>query len=146
MLFPQEEGDAWSDPAEAGGCKPNVLLIDSDAGMRTLLQGCFERSGWRTVEAAAATDALLLPQLQDVPIDLLIAATDEDAAANLRDLESLAASRPEMRVLLISGRGISKRLRRFVDRGARVLRRPFTERTLLDRVHSLLREPRRALN
>jgi CheY-like chemotaxis protein len=149
MLFPQQEENdpfvTFEEEAAAGQANPTILVVEPDADVRALLHSCLDRSGYRVLEAVDAAEALLFAEWHEGPIDLLIAGVGAPNATGV--LKAFSTRRPEARLLLTSGGAPDRRrLDEFLKRGARTIRKPFTQKALLDRVREMLLSPRKGVN
>ncbi|MGZ8460941.1 MAG: PAS domain S-box protein [Candidatus Deferrimicrobiaceae bacterium] len=122
----------------AGG-RETVLLVEDDEMVRRYLRAALSSGGYTLMEAANGEEAVALLQGSDRPIDLMI--TDvimpKMGGKDLNDW--LAANRPEVKVLFISGYVDNERLReqRF-ERGEGYLQKPFTPEALLRTVRKTI--------
>jgi two-component system cell cycle sensor histidine kinase/response regulator CckA len=131
MLFPvamEESGGAAAQPPSK---TPTILLVDPREGVRMHLQNILEAGGYRLLEALSPEEAIALGELHEGSLDLLVA-DDEDAAVVTA---ALRANHPEMQEL---------RVVQGPETALSELRRPFTERALVERIGALLtRAPER---
>ncbi|MET0339349.1 MAG: response regulator [Polyangiales bacterium] len=118
-----------------------MLVVDDDPGVRDVCTALFHALGYRAAEASCGASALEAAtcrggeHLHLVLLDLEMPGMRGDEV-----MRALKAARPNVRVLLMSGRP-SNDLRAYLDRGADgVLRKPFGLRDLDDSVGALLSE------
>jgi CheY-like chemotaxis protein len=139
-------------PREAGAAPPieepagpaprgseTVLVVEDQPSVRHLIIGMLEGQGYRVLEAGNAEEALHAASGHPDDIDLLV--TDiVMPGMNGRELaERLAATRPRLRTLFISGYPDDEVLRGGVEQGtAELLPKPFTMEVLARRVRRLL--------
>jgi two-component system, cell cycle sensor histidine kinase and response regulator CckA len=117
-----------------------ILVAEDEPGVRSLAQLTLQSKGYAVLAAAAPEEALALAAKHQGPIHLLL--TDVIMPGlNGKDLAGrLAMSRPEIKVLFISGYtadAIGKH--EILDEGCAFLSKPFTP-------HGLLRKVRQALD
>jgi len=109
--------------------KPNaallsILLVEERDQVRRQLHNFFEAHGYNLLEAEDAAEAAAVSQMHEGPLDLLIGdASCEGLAAELR------REHPGMEFLKMADG---------VERGAHHLRRPFTQKELLEKVETLM--------
>jgi two-component system cell cycle sensor histidine kinase/response regulator CckA len=138
LLFPHiqaEMATPWKfeQAAKLDG-QPTVLLVEDDDAIRILLNNCLEKRGYRVIEARDGEEALLQAEFCEERIHLLIT----DAAMPNMDgptlARKLAISRPETKVLLISGSPQED----LQLNSAHFLSKPFSQRDLLACVERIL--------
>jgi CheY-like chemotaxis protein len=96
---------------------PSILLIDYRDRVRAQLHKFFEEAGYNVIEAADREEAAALAQIHEGGIDLLIAEAP------------ICAALPELKSLAIVDDA---------ETSPHQIRRPFTQKMLLDRVGSLI--------
>jgi two-component system, cell cycle sensor histidine kinase and response regulator CckA len=116
-----------------------VLVVEDEDGVRELLWKILTDHGHTVLEARHGRDALTVASGYDHPIQLLL--TDvvmpEMGAGELVD--QLAATRPELKVLYISGYTNDEVIRRGVSRSeAAFIQKPFTSTDLMRKVREVL--------
>lgn len=79
-----------------------ILLVEDEPALRKLLRAALERQGYRILEAKDGVEALLICQ-QNAAIDLIVTDLVMPRMTGLQLREKVAALRPNMRFLLISG-------------------------------------------
>ncbi|HEX5069810.1 MAG TPA: ATP-binding protein, partial [Vicinamibacterales bacterium] len=128
-------------PAIPGGHE-TILLAEDEASVRMLLRTVLEQAGYRLLEATDGPSALDAAARYPDPIHLLIS-DFVMPGMNGRDLaDALATTRPETRLLLISGYAQSLVVEHAAARtGAPCLLKPFTADEILARVREILDEP-----
>ena len=117
--------------------------MEDDVQVRTLVHRILERQGYHVLEASRPEEALLLSDRTSESIDLLL--TDVVMPImNGRELyERLAAGRPDLRVLYMSGyaeRAFSQAGR--TGPGASLIQKPFEPDVLVLRIREILDAPR----
>jgi signal transduction histidine kinase/CheY-like chemotaxis protein len=119
-----------------------VLLVEDDMAVRRFAREVLEREGYRVLESANARDAFSCCERYDGNIDLLVTDVVMPGLSG-RDLaEGLAAMRPGLRVLYMSGyAGESNIFQTMVDQAARLIQKPFSARMLCQKVREVLEQP-----
>src|SRR6185369_16590057 len=104
-----------------------------------------ELNGYAVLEAADGTEAVVICERQDQPIDLLITDVVMPLMSGPELVRRIAPVRPDLRVLIISGYAdralIHQGLR---EPGTAFLQKPFTAAVLARKARELLDHPRRA--
>ena len=124
---------------------PRVLVVDDEAGIRTMLDFVLSRHGFEVVQASNGTEALRL--YKESEFDLVITdliMPDKEGIETI--LEMRALKRP-MRIIAISGGGrmdqnMHLNLARSVG-ADRVMAKPFLPEELIATVNDLLSKPGR---
>ncbi len=116
-----------------------VLIVEDEDGVRELLWKILTDHGHTVLEARHGRDALTVAAGYDHPIQLLV--TDvvmpEMGAGELVD--QLLASRPELKVLYISGYTNDEVMRRGISQSeAAFIQKPFTAEDLMRKVREVL--------
>jgi two-component system cell cycle sensor histidine kinase/response regulator CckA len=125
--------------SRAVGGSETVLLVEDEQAVRTLTRKILEESGYRVLEATRADEAVTISNGHDGAIDLMI--TDMVMPhTNGHDLaEQLGASRPEMKLLYMSGYTEKGLLDKFLKNQAiAFLEKPFSVDGLLNKVRNVL--------
>ena len=120
-----------------------ILLVEDEPGVRELLHSVLAGQGYTVLTARSGLAALQLSQEHPGPIHLLVTDVVMPGGMSGRELaKQLTASRPDIKVLYISGytddalgqRGV-------VDPGLILLQKPFTANTLIHKVREVLDRP-----
>jgi DNA-binding response OmpR family regulator len=115
------------------------MVVEDDANVRRLVVAILKRSGYRVIAPATAHEALRICDDPSTSLDLLLTdmvlpETDGAAVA-----ERAVASRPNLRVLFMSGYTEHPVLRLpGFDRAAPFLHKPFTKAALTAKVREVL--------
>lgn len=118
-----------------------VLLVEDDAMMRPLVQGILQRRGYRVLTAEHAEAALALAEQHVGPIHLLLTDVVMPGASGRELASRLAKSRPETRVLYMSGYTDDAIVRHgLLERGLNYLQKPFTPGLLAEKVRQVLEQ------
>lgn len=80
-----------------------ILLVEDEDAVRTIVGTVLRRSGYRVLEAASPAAALDVFRQHGASIDLLITDVVMPGTSGPALAESLMTTRPDLRVLLISG-------------------------------------------
>ncbi len=125
--------------AGAGGRQATVLLAEDDGHVRWLAALALRHEGYAVLEAADGAEAVRLGREHAGPIDLLVTDLAMPAVEGRRVAEALAAHRPGLRVLYLSGyyRDQAEDAGR-LPAGAPLLEKPFSAAELVDAVRRLL--------
>jgi two-component system, cell cycle sensor histidine kinase and response regulator CckA len=142
LLFPhlEEASVTLSRPVEIETvAQPTILLVEDDHAIRILLRNSFEQKGYRVIEARDGAEAILQAELHEKTIHLVIT----DVVMPIMDgpalARSLAITRPDIKVLLISGCPDKLAdVQQLLQRGAHFLQKPFSQRELIARVEAIL--------
>jgi CheY-like chemotaxis protein len=131
-------------PAAAAGGDETVLLVEDEPGVRQLASRILGRLGYRVLEAANGRAALDLAAAYDGPIHLVLTDAVMPEMSGPALSERLAATRPEARVLFMSGYTDDDIVRRGLLRAeSDFVQKPFTPDVLARRVREVLdRVPR----
>jgi len=115
-----------------------VLLVEDEELVRRSIHEMLTHKGYHVLQARHGREALLIEGQYRGPIDLMV--TDLVLPdINGRDLaERLLGSRPEMRLLFISGYGDDPRLQQLGEQGKAFFRKPFTPAALSQKVREVL--------
>jgi signal transduction histidine kinase/ActR/RegA family two-component response regulator len=141
VFLPRVEGEEVSAPDERASLRGSetVLLVEDEDGVRELLWKILTDHGHTVLEARHGKDALAVAVGYANPIQLLI--TDvvmpEMGAGELVD--QLVATRPELKVLYISGYTNDEIVRRGVEGAdAAFIQKPFSSEDLMRKVREVL--------
>jgi DNA-binding response OmpR family regulator len=111
-----------------------ILVVHEDERLRLILQISLESSGYAVLAAASGAEALRLAELHDGPIALLVADVLMPQMSSSELALRLAANRPYLNVLLLSGTPPDPRL----AAAAAFLQKPFRPSILVAKVHRIL--------
>ncbi|MCC6858426.1 MAG: PAS domain-containing protein [Bryobacterales bacterium] len=134
----EDAGDRIAGKEQARGTG-TILLVDDEQMVRSLARRFLETQGYRVLEASGGPEALQMSREYKGQIHLLVTDVVMPRMSGRELAFQLAAERPEMQVLYVSGHteelishhGVLK------DRLA-FLPKPFTKRVLVERVGALL--------
>ena len=130
-------------PAQPGApAARRILLVEDEPSVRRHLQRALEGEGYRVRAVADAAHALALAERPGEGIDLLVTDVVMPGMSGPALAARLAAQRPGLRILYVSGyvedvlapRGV-------VASGAAFLEKPFTPEVLAAKVREVLKAP-----
>jgi len=133
------DGTADAAPIYTRGYGETVLLVEDDKTVRQFLRMTLSEGGYTLLEADDGEEAVALLRRDDRPIHLLITDVIMPRMGGKELSDRLAADRPGMKILFVSGYVDNEILRkqRF-ERGEEYLQKPFTPETLLRTVRKML--------
>jgi PAS domain S-box-containing protein len=119
--------------------RETILLVEDEAGIRALVRKILRRENYNVLEAGGAEEAMAMASSAAGRIDLLLTDVMLPAASG-RDLaEQIRASRPDLKVLYISGYTDDDAVRAgAIPPGSRFLQKPFTLGALVGKVKESL--------
>ena len=119
-----------------------ILLVEDEAQVRTVALGILTRAGYRVLVAASPGEALLTTEQHQGPIELLVSDVVMPQMSGPELAKRLAPSRPEMRVLCMSGYTDDSIVRHGVLAAHfAFLQKPITPDTLTRKVREVLDAP-----
>jgi len=119
--------------------KASVLVVEDDPDLLCLVERMLANGGFETSAAATAADGLKLVRDREGRLDLAIVDMVMPGMSGLDLATDLLREYPELKILYISGYVGSLAADALARRSPdRVLLKPFTEETLLERVRMLL--------
>jgi len=130
-----------ADPAAARAAEDaeaTILIVEDDELVRTLTMKLLRRRGYRVLEARGPVEAAARATEERGPIDLLLSDVGLPQASGPELARKLAADRPGMKVLFMSGYGRAALIERGLLPGPGVLEKPFSPEALLDRIRAVL--------
>jgi len=130
-------------PVQARG--ESVLVAEDDATVRTLSCSILRDLGYTVSEAATEEEALRLSGEHAGPLHLLLTDVVMPGIGGLELADAVQARHPEAEVLFVSGYSANAALRnRLANQTIDFLQKPFSPRTLAERVRSILDRRRQA--
>jgi len=128
-------------PREAGTLtgSETVLLAEDDPMLRPLAKTLLQKLGYTVLEAENADQAVALAAAHPAPIHLLVADVVMPGASGRELARRLAASRPDMKVLYVSGYTDDAIVHHgMLEPGLSFLQKPFTPAALARKVRDVL--------
>jgi len=136
-------------PAFAEGCPrgcETLLLAEDESAVRQSTREFLTMNGYIVLEAKNGTEALALANGYKGAIDLLIADVVMPQMGGAKLAAELAADRPQMKVLFVSGYAETTFQRHgTIDVTARFLQKPFSLKALARKIREVLDEGKSAL-
>ena len=116
-----------------------VLLIEDEDIVRELTSVLLEERGYVVLEAIGGEEAIILGREHEEPIDLLITDVVMPTMSGKEVAEQLRKIHPEMNVLFMSGYTDEAIVQRgVIDSDIAFIQKPFSERTLTQKVRDVL--------
>jgi hypothetical protein len=135
-------GLAYRPEAETASLKrkgATILLVEDDEIMRGLTRKLLEENGYTVVEADDGKSALEWMESHSGPIDLLLTDVVMRRMSGPELVERLAASRPNLKVVYMSGyTGELMANREVLKAGVTLLEKPFSRTALLNTIHTTM--------
>jgi PAS domain S-box-containing protein len=120
--------------------RETILLVEDEAGIRALVRKILRRENYDVLEAGSAEEAMTMAAAAAGRIDLLITDVMLPVASGRELAERIRESRPDLRVLYISGYTDDDAVRTgAIPPGSRFLQKPFTLGALVSKVKESLR-------
>jgi CheY-like chemotaxis protein len=143
LLLPKAADDVVSPSpaAPAGGRRgvETILVVEDEPPVRMLVRRALLTRGYTVLEAGSAEDALALAAEKQGPIDLMLTDSVLPGASGPALARELAATRPDMKVLFVSGGSADGVLQdRGLAHGQAFLQKPFELDVLAGKVRELL--------
>jgi CheY-like chemotaxis protein len=119
-----------------------ILLVEDDAQVRAVNRTILQRNGYDVIEVADGEEAKLASERTERPIQLLLTDVVMPRLGGHALAAQLARSRPEMRVLYVSGYAEDAIVHHgLVEPGLCLLQKPVTPDALLRKVRQVLDTP-----
>jgi two-component system cell cycle sensor histidine kinase/response regulator CckA len=135
---PVVRGDDESAVTRVRGSE-TILVVEDHEGVRSLIVGTLELCGFQVLQAADGLEALLQAKQHAGTIDLLLTDVIMPGMNGKEMADQMAASRPGIKVLFISGySGEVIAHHGVLDAGVAYLPKPFTPDTLAAKVREML--------
>jgi hypothetical protein len=122
--------------------KETILVVDDDESLRTVIVDLLGHMGYSTLSAANAADAMELALEYPHKIDLLLTDVEMHPLTGPALAEKLMRSRPEMKVIFISGyANPSLAPDGILKPGTVLVHKPFTMKILSAKLREVLGDP-----
>lgn len=125
-------------PGLASGSE-SILLVEDETAVRIFLEVVLQEAGYHVLVAANGEQALELSARQATPIDLLVTDVVMPGLSGGQVAEALRASRPDIRVLFLSGHTEDALVHHGVRNAkAAFLQKPFTAEAITRKIRNVL--------
>ncbi len=124
-------------PTASGG-NETVLLVEDEESVRQLVRETLAAKGYRVVEAENGESGMAVATQHDGKIDLVITDVVMPGMGGRELVKQLAQSRPETKVLYLSGYTEDAISEGTIESGAAFLQKPFTLQNLSRKVREVL--------
>jgi PAS domain S-box-containing protein len=111
-----------------------ILLVEDEDGVRRVVESMLKRHGYQVLSSASSKEALATAERHRGVIHLLITDMVMPGMSGRKMAECLASSRPEMKVLYVSGYGDAK-----AQDDAHFLQKPFSTEELATKIREMLK-------
>ncbi len=142
-----KEGESASSESATGKMPKGtgkVLLVEDEQLVRTLVREILEMCGYEVLAARDGAEAISICEMVACEIDLLVTDLVMPQISGRELAEHLCKSRPEMRVLYMSGYTDDAIVRHGLSDGsASFIQKPFTPETLAHKVREVLDSPQK---
>lgn len=144
ILLPRVEGEPEGEAERQVGVQTNghgetILLVEDDPAVRDLARALLEARGYSVLAAPDGHQALHMADSHGGPLHLLLTDVVMPGLSGRDVAERLTASRPEVRVLYMSGYPDEVLgTRRVLGPDVHLLHKPFTAAVLLERVREAI--------
>ena len=118
--------------------RETILLVEDEAAVRRAVSAILRRHGYELLEAASAADALALVSRGDRSLHLVMTDVVMPGSSGLELARSLAAVRPDLPVLFVSGYTDESVLAELIESGADFLQKPLTQASLTRKIREIL--------
>jgi len=136
MLLPADAAAAAAMARQSVRTASTVLVVDDDAEVRELIVKILKHQGFLVHEAGTAEEGTAIFDAHEV--DLLISDVVLEGVRGDEFAAALLATRPDLKLMCISGYPESQAVRGLDPARAVFLEKPFSARELVDRVRELL--------
>ncbi len=142
VLLPERDvAIAQPPPAPAADLRPGsetVLLVEDEDVVRALARRVLEQRGYTVLECRNGHEAIGLAETHEGDIDLLLTDVVMPGMRGHEVADRVAATRPEIRVVYMSGYADEALLGRAAEGGSHLLEKPFSNDALARKVREAL--------
>jgi DNA-binding NtrC family response regulator len=132
-------GTSSSSPVEVRPGSETILLVEDEEAVRNLTRRLLEAGGYTVLQASSAEQALEVEQRHSGRLDMLLTDVIMPGLSGPELASALLASRPQMRVLYVSGYPDEAMASQgILDPDASFLQKPFTPEILARKVREIL--------
>ena len=133
------DGEQTREAKAVPGGKETILLVEDETGVRELASEFLKAGGYTVLEARDGTEALACVTNYSCTIDLLLTDMVRPRMSGAELAEKLWSIRPDLRVIFMTGYAeFSAKNGETMATDASVLQKPFSRRTLLERVREVI--------
>jgi two-component system cell cycle sensor histidine kinase/response regulator CckA len=129
-----------------GQGRGSILVVEDEELVRSVLVEALESQGYETLTAGTGAEALELADLYVGPIDLVLSDVVLPGITGPVVARALAGTRPEARILFMSGYTEAIILDQGVEGSAPLLVKPFSMQQLYERIEEVLDGPPRRMS
>ena len=138
--------EATTPGGRASPGRGTILVVEDEELVRSVLVEALENEGYETLTAATGAEALELADLYVGPIDLVLSDVVLPGITGPVVARALAGTRPEARILFMSGYTEAIILDQGVEGSAPFLVKPFSMQQLYERIEEVLEGPPRRMS
>lgn len=126
-------------PTIPTGDSSTILIVDDAEAVRSVARAILESKGYSVLEASHGSDALLVGNLREGPINLLLTDVVMKGMSGPQLTRALFPAYPDMKVLYMSGYTQESLIQQgLIDSRATILSKPFTPEILIRSVKETL--------
>ncbi|MBX7222741.1 MAG: PAS domain S-box protein [Blastocatellia bacterium] len=131
------KSESWS--ISGRSAKATILLVEDDLTVRSMARETLEMSGYLVVEAQDGLEALTVAEARPNEVDLVLTDVVMPRLSGPEFVRQLKVKHPHLRTLYVSGYVKSKEEElQLVADGSAFLHKPFTAKTLLQKISEVL--------
>lgn len=132
------EPEAPSENEVAPGESETVLLVEDEPSLRAIVRDCLHAGGYKVIEANDGLEAIDIADQQKGKIDLLLTDMVMPRMGSTQLINYIATSYPATQILLMTGYTEDVAVRQGMLRAPRVIQKPFTRHSLLQKIRTVL--------
>jgi PAS domain S-box-containing protein len=143
ILLPEtsqpDEGPSAPSGAALGGSGETVLVAEDEAAMREVTRRILARNGYQVITVVNGLDAIEVAAAHPGDIDILVTDVVMPQMLGKEAAERIRALYPAVKVLFMSGytQGVLD-TQGILETGSYLIEKPFTERSLLAKLHEIM--------